>query len=315
MSNLLILSTEASRYFACFISQNLGMGCQTDIERRIFGGGEKYFRIGINERTDLLGKDVVFVGSTHTDEDLEELYRIGRALVEYGARRIIFVIPFLGYSTMDRASKAGEVVTAKTVACKLSLIPNGDLRNVFLMMDLHTPGLVHYFEGNCLRFELSAEDVLAGAVKDISLTDFVFGSADLGRPKGVKAFAKKFGSRIVLVDKDRDFEEISVNQIIGDVEDKTVVIYDDMTRSGHTIFAAANAYRKAGAKNILAVLNHFALNSEDVVTQFIGSLVSEVITTNTHPMSNSGLVKKYPRIFHILDVSHLFAGAIKSIID
>lgn len=315
MKDLIIFSTKDSFYFSALIAKHLDWQKIGNIERHIFGGGEKYYRIGIETKSELLGRDVVFVGSTHTDEDLEELYRVGRALVGYGVRRCIFVIPFLGYSTMDRASKAGEVVTAKTVACKLSSIPNGDLRNVFLMMDLHTPGLVHYFEGNCLRFELSAEDVLARAVEKMPLTDFVFGSADLGRPKGVKALAKRFGSRIVLIDKDRDFEEITVNQVIGDVKDKTVVIYDDMTRSGQTIFAASNAYRQAGAKKVLAVLNHFALNSEDVVTNFLNGSVSEVITTNTHPMSNDDLVKNYPKVFRVLDVSHLFAGAIKSIID
>lgn len=132
MHNLLILSTEASRYFARLISQSLGAGCQTEIERRVFGGGERYFRIGTRERTDLLGKDVIFVGSTHTDDDLEELYRVGRALVGYGARRIIFVIPFFGYSTMERAANPGDVVSAKTAACKLSSIPNGDFATPFL---------------------------------------------------------------------------------------------------------------------------------------------------------------------------------------
>lgn len=314
MHNLLIFSTQASNYFSLLIAKHLGICGHGEIVRRVFGGGEKYYRIGVEKKTGLLGRDVVFVGSAHTDDDLEELYRIGRALVGYGARRIIFVIPFLGYSTMDRAASPGEVVTAKTVACKLSAIPSGDMRNTFLMMDLHVSGLVHYFEGNCLRFELSSEDILLETIKKMNYADnFVVGTGDLGRPKLVKIFAKKLGTNFVLVDKDREFEKVVANGVIGDVQGKLVFIYDDMTRSGDTLVEAATVCRKAGAVAVGAVLNHLALNNEGVARKLSSSLFG-VISTNTHSMSRCGAVRNSDK-FVIKDVSGIFADSIKSILN
>lgn len=159
--NVVIFSTKASLYFAELIAKGLGLPAVSHIERDVFGDGEQYYRLGINEREELFGKEVIFVGSTHTDADFLELYRVGCALVGYGAVRRIFVIPFFGYSTMERAVLPGEVVVAKTNARILSNIPNSGLGNVFLMLDLHVSGLVHYFEGDCLRFELYAEPVLS----------------------------------------------------------------------------------------------------------------------------------------------------------
>lgn len=184
------------------------------------------------------------------------------------------------------------------------------------MMDLHVPGLVHYFEGNCLRFELSSEDILLQAVKMMGHTGVVVGTGDLGRPKLVKRFARKLGTNFVLVDKDREFERVVANGVIGDVHGKLVFIYDDMTRSGDTIIEAARVYRKAGALAVGAILNHLALNNEEAARKLIGSPEEPnlfgVISTNTHPMSQCAV--RSSDKFIIKDVSGIFADAIKTIL-
>ena len=312
MKNLMIFSTESSLYFAKLIAQRLGIEVN-EIERKDFGGVEKYYRIGIENRDDLFGKTVIFVGSTYDDDQINELYRVGCALSGYGTKRRIFVIPFLGYSTMERAKKAGEVITAKIIARQLSSIPNSGMGNVFLMMDLHVSGLVHYFEGDCLRCELYAEKSLVEGIKALNLDKFMFASADMGRPAWVSSFAKTFKTSFALIDKDREFEKTKVMAVIGDVRNKNVIIYDDMTRSAGSIIKAAIAYKEYGAKKVYTALSHFALNKSGIIRELLASPIQKIITTNSHPITE--LIKyEYPEFVDVKDVSGEFVGAIKKII-
>jgi ribose-phosphate pyrophosphokinase len=305
----IILSTDASQYFAQEIAEKLLSSETVSITRKNFGGGERYLRFNVSERMPFLGRDVVIVGSTHTDDDFAEVCRVGSAAAKYGARRVIYSIPFFGYSTMEKAVKPGEIVTAKICARQLSQLPHGDIRNFFLMLDIHTAGLEHYFEGNCLRHSLSAESILIDAVADLGLSNFMFGSADLGRPLCVEAFAKKYGTSIAFVRKSRDFEETKVDDVIGDVLGKIVIIYDDMIRSAKTLIDAANAYLRKGASAVYAVTSHLAFNNDAVIDRLEASAIRKVIGTNSHPMSQHMKVARSSK-FVVKDASHLFADMI-----
>lgn len=310
---IVIFSTEESRYFAELIAKKLNMPTVGDIERLTFGGGERWLRIGIEKRDDLMGKTVIFVGSTHTDEDITELYRVGSAAAMYGARRRIFVIPFLGYSTMERAKMPGEVVTAKTLIRQLSGIPNSGMGNVFLLLDLHVSGLVHYFEGDCQRYELQSRKLLVEAIKKLGFDNFMFGSADLGRPEMIAYFARAFNTHMALIDKGREFEKTEVLAVIGDVRKKHVIIYDDMTRSAGTIVDGANAYLENGARSVSAVLSHFALNNESILEKLLESPLKHIITTNSHPRIKMLNTEHAERIT-VVDVSGEFTKSIEKII-
>ena len=320
MENVLIYSTEASRYFAELIARGLGLEVG-EIERKKFGGIENYYRIGIDDRSDLIGKTAIFVGSTHTDENLLEIYDVSCALVGYGLARLILPIPFFGYSTMERAKKPGEVVTAKTRARILSTIPNGDLRNILLLLDLHVSGMLNYFEGNCLRFELYAEKVLREKIQEClnekfsgeKLNDCVFASADLGRPKWVKTFAKYFKTGLALVDKDREGEKTKTGKVMGKVKNKIVIIYDDMNRGSGTLVDAAHEYLNCGAMKVYAVLSHLACNDKDAIKKLEESPIEKIITTNSHPMSQHPMVQKSDK-FIIADVSGEFVKIIQKIL-
>lgn len=308
MRENIIFSTESSEYFAQLVAKGL---CAKigGVERDRFGDGERYLRLEDDDRMSLFGKDVVFVTSVVTDDDFTEVQRLGSAISKYGARRIIYVIPFEAYTTMERAVKPNEIVTAKIVARQLSQLPHGDLRNCFLFMDLHTAGFVHYFEGECLRFELYAEEVLSETLKGLQLSNFMFCSADLGRPKWVETFAKKFGTEMAFIRKTRDGEKTEVHEVIGDVSGKTVVIYDDMIRSGGSLVKAANSYLDHGAVEVHAIASHLALNDEESFRRLDNSRIKTIITTNSHPMSQHLLVKFSPK-YIVKDVSSLFVEAV-----
>ena len=303
-----VLSTEASSYLAALIAKKLGTTHRHTV-RRLFSNGERYYKVDIEDTKELAGKDVVFVGATHTDDDLLELYRVGSSLADLGTRRRIFVIPYFGYSTMERADMPGEVVTAKTNARLLSTIPNTNLGNVFLFLDLHKRGLLHYFEGDSLAVELSAENLFIAAIKKLKLKKFMMASADLGTPGRIQSLANHFNTDIAFVRKTRDFEKTKVVAVIGDVKGHDVVIYDDMVRSGSSLIQAAQAYKAQGAQRIFAVTSHLALNNEEVIQTLKDSPIEKVITTNSHPMSQLGAVKS-GKFFDVLDTASLFSTGI-----
>ncbi len=312
MNNLLIYSTEASAYFSELIANGLKIKL-SEIIREKFGDGELYHRINISGRGELFSKSAIMVASTHSDYDFNELEKIGTALANLGTERRIFVIPFFGYSTMERAVLPGEAVSAKINARRLSGIPNSGQGNIFLMLDLHVSGILHYFEGDCLCHELYGDNILSEAIKELKLDNFVFGTADLGRAKWVETFADKFKADIVFVRKSRHFKETEVLDVIGDVAGKNIIICDDMTRSGGTLIKAAKAYLKHGANKIYAILSHLALNNADVIENLENSPIGKIITTNSHPMSQHQLVKNSQKII-IKDISPEFIAIIKKII-
>ena len=312
-----IMAAEDSSYFADLIAQKLNVE-GFNIIRKQFGDGEQYYRLDFNDKDlrqeTLAGKNVIYVASTHSDKNLLDLYRVGCALaVGFDTRKRIFPITFLGYSTMERAKKPGEIVVAKSNARMLSYMPKSE-SNSFLMMDLHASGILHYFEGPCYRSEVSAEEILSKEIenlikREIDDKNFVFGSADLGRPKLIEYFAKRFSANFVLVWKEREFEKTKVVDVIGDVKGKHVIIYDDMTRSASSLIQAAEAYLERGASSVFAVLSHLALNSEAIADLLEKSPIRRIISTNSHPMSQS-LKVKISQKFIIKDVSPLFADAI-----
>ncbi len=312
MKNLLIYGTESSAYFTKLIAGGLGTEPDNIIRGR-FGDGELYHKLEIKDPSELFGRTAVFVGATNTDNDFDELEKIGNTLAAAGTARRIFIIPFFGYSTMERAVLPGEAVTAKINARRLSGIPNSDRGNVFLMLDLHVSGILHYFEGDCLRYELYGEEILAQAIKELGLKNFIFGTADLGRTKWVETFANKFKTEIVFIRKSRAMEKTKVTNVIGEVAGRNIIIYDDMTRSGGTLIKAAEAYIKNGAKNIYAVLSHAAFNNEDIIKKLEDSPIKKIITTNSHPMSQHESVKN-SRKFIVKDIAPEFVKVIRKIL-
>ena len=317
-----IIASEDSFYFADLIAQRLNVK-SFNIIRKQFGEGEQYYRLDFDDKDlmqeTLAGKNVIYIASTHSDKNLLDLYRVGCALaVGFGTKKRVFVMPFLGYSTMERAKKPGEIVVAKSNARMLSHMPKSD-SNSFLMMDLHASGILHYFEGPCYRSEVSAEEILSEAIENLIKRELgrgssvLFGSADLGRPKLIEYFASKFTTSFALVWKEREFEKTKVVDVIGDVKGKDVIIYDDMTRSASSLTQAAEAYLQRGAGSVFAILSHLALNSEAIVDLLEKSPIRRIISTNSHPMSQSAKVKTSPK-FIIKDVSPLFANAIKKIL-
>lgn len=275
----LLFSTRNYEYLA---QRMLPLGTLEEgkVERRMFPDGERYQRL-VSEVND---REVVIVGGTIADSDTLELYDLACACVRYGARSLTMVIPYFGYSTMERAVKYGEVVTAKNRATLLSSIPRNSMGNRVILVDLHTEGLPHYFESGIRPMHLYCKDIIREAARELGGDDFVLASTDAGRAKWVESLANDMHVNAAFVLKRRiSGEKTQVTSISADVEGKRVIIYDDMIRTGGSLINAARAYKDAGASDIYVITTHglFTNNALQRIKNI--GLVRRIISTDTHP--------------------------------
>lgn len=279
IENNLIFSTENYDYLK---NKIIGQGgfLPGEIEKKTFPDGERYQRI----LTDVDGRDVTLVGGTISDSDTLELYDLAYAIVRNGALSLTVVIPYYGYSTMERAVKPGEIVTAKTRASLFSSLPQTSRRNRFMFMDLHSEGLPHYFEGSVLPVHLYCKSIVMDAAQKLGGENFVLACTDSGRANWVESLANDLHVNAAFVFKRRiSGEATEITAISADVQNKTVIIYDDMVRTGGTLINAANAYSEAGANKIFVIATHgsFTRNALDNIKD--KTMISSIICTDTHP--------------------------------
>jgi ribose-phosphate pyrophosphokinase len=275
----LVFSTTSYAYLADAMAQQAGWQ-RGEVERRSFPDGEHYQRAA----TECAGRDVVLVGGTIGETDTLELYDLACALVTYGAYRLTMVIPFYGYSTMERAVRAGEVVTAKTRARLLSAIPQASRGNQVFLLDLHVSAVAHYFEGALRPVHVYGKPVVLEACRALGGDDFVLACTDAGRAKWVESLANDLGVEAAFVYKRRlDGQRTEVSGVSAQVAGKRVVIYDDMIRTGGSLINAAAAYREAGAAAIDAVATHGVFPADSVERIRRSGLFGTLVVTDSHP--------------------------------
>lgn len=250
-----------------------------DLEVSFFPDGERYMRI----LTDIHHQEVFLLGGTVSDQDTLEIYDLACAFAKQGADKLTLIVPYFGYSTMERAVKKGEVVTAKTRARLFSSIPTTNKGNHLILMDLHSEGLPHYFEGNIHAIHLYCKPLIMQICKEIAGSDFVLACTDAGRAKWVESLANDMGVNAAFVFKRRlSGDNTMVTGINADVLGKTVILYDDMIRTGGSLIQAGKAYKQAGAGKLYAITTH-GLFSNNAVEKIKSSGVFEkIFATNTH---------------------------------
>jgi ribose-phosphate pyrophosphokinase len=255
----LLFSTRSYTYLRDALSQRLGWA-PGQVEISAFPDGERYQRI----QSPVADRDAVLVGGTISDTDTLELFDLACALVKYGARELTLVVPYYGYSTMERATKPGEVVTAKTRARLLSAIPRAPFGNRIL--------------------HLYAKPVIMDLARKLGGPDLVLACTDAGRAKWVESLANEMQVPASFVFKRRlDGSRTEVTAVSAQVQGRDVVIYDDMIRTGSSLLNAAKAYRDAGARKLTALCTH-GLFPTDALDRIHGSgLFSAIACTDTHP--------------------------------
>ncbi|MCH7408418.1 ribose-phosphate diphosphokinase [Belliella sp. DSM 111904] len=298
----IIFSTQAYSYLRDEVIR-LGGFEKGEIEVKHFPDGERYQRI----ITSVYEKDVVLIGGTISDGDTLEIYDLAYALIKYGAKSIFIVFPYFGYSTMERAVKAGEVVTAKSRAVMFSSLPRTSQGNHFMFFDLHSEGIPHYFEGQVLINHIYCKSIVIKIAKELASPGFVMACTDAGRAKWVESLANDMGVDAAFVFKRRiSGDETAVTSISADVDGKDVVIYDDMIRTGGSLINAAKAYKEAGANKIYTITTHGLFTNEALEKIEASGVIEKVIATDTHVNCHT----LNSKILRVETVADLIVGAL-----
>lgn len=249
------------------------------LEVSTFTDGERYQRI----MSDIADRDVLLLGGTINDEATLELFDLASSLVSYGANSLTLIVPYFGYSTMERAVLSREIVTAKTRARLLSAIPRSNKGNRIFLFDLHSEGIQYYFEHDLYPVHVYCKDIVIEAARQYGGDNFVMASTDAGRAKWVESLANDMGVNAAFILKRRlkgDHTEVSA--INADVAGKKVIIYDDMIRSGGSIINAAKTYKEAGATDIYVITTHGLFVNDGLNKLKSCGYIKKLICTDSH---------------------------------
>ena len=296
-----IFAGNSNKPLALEICSHLGMELgKSDV--RSFSDGEVYVDIQESVR----GVEVYVLQSTctPTNDNLMELLIMLDAFKRASAVSVTAVIPYYGYARQDRKVAPRTPISAKLVA---DLITAAGATRV-VCVDLHAGQIQGFF--NIPVDHLYATPVLLDYIKENFIDDIVVVSPDAGGVERARAFAKRLGTNLAIIDKRRPRPNVSeVMNIIGDIEGKTAVILDDMIDTAGTITQAAEALQKNGAKQVYACATHAVL-SGPAMDRIEKSPIKELVVTNTIPplkgVTQSAKIKR-------LSVGPLLGEAIKRI--
>ncbi|MCX5840873.1 MAG: ribose-phosphate pyrophosphokinase [Deltaproteobacteria bacterium] len=267
-----------------------------------FSDGET--RVEINEN--VRGMDVFIIQSTCTPVNVTcmELLIMIDAMKRASADRITAVIPYYGYARQDRKVAPRAPISAKLIA---DLITTAGANRV-LSMDLHAGQIQGFF--NIPVDNLFATPVLLEYIKKRFQEDTVIVSPDTGGVERARAFGKRLGATLAIVDKRREGpNEAQVMNIIGDIKNKKVIILDDMIDTAGTVVQAANALKEAGAVDVSVCATHPVL-SGPAIERLEDSDIKEVIVTDTIPLHEQAQICKRIKV---LSVSGLLSEAVRRI--
>lgn len=299
-----IFTCNAHPTLAKQIAKRLGILLGSSLVTR-FSDGEISIKIDDTVR----GADVFVIQPTcpPVNENIMELLIMLDALSRASAGRITAVIPYYGYARQDRKAKPREPISAKLVA---DLIAAAGASRV-LTMDLHCDQIQGFF--NIPMDHLRGIGIFTQYYQQ-TISDFsnvVLASPDLGSISRARKLAARLDVPLAIIDKRRPKANVSeVINIIGAVENKCVILIDDMIDTGGSITNAAKFLKEKGATRILACCTH-PVFSGSAITLLQNSPIDELVVLDTIPLAQDKRIEK----IKILTVASIFANAISRIHD
>ncbi|MDD5668966.1 MAG: ribose-phosphate pyrophosphokinase [Candidatus Omnitrophica bacterium] len=301
MHNLKIISGTAHAELAKSICEYLKLTvCDAYVGR--FSEGE--IRVKINEN--VRGKDVFVIQPTCSppNENLMELLVIIDALKRASSARITAVIPYFGYARQDRKDQPRVPITAKLVANLLTTAG----ANRILTVDLHAGQIQGFFD--IPVDHLFAIGVFHDYFARLKLKDIVVVSPDVGSIKMARAYAKRIGAGLAIIDKRRESpEKTEAMHLLGEVDGKNAIIVDDIIATGGSLIEAVGALKKYKAKSVRAAISHGVLSGPAIERVEKCKDLQELVITDSIPLEDH---KKHPRI-KVLSLAPLLGEAIRRI--
>ncbi len=274
------------------------------IERMKFKNDNNFLQLKESVRD----KDVYFIQVTTppVNERIMELLIAIDAAKRASARRITAVLPYYMYSRSDKKDQPRVPITAKLMA---ELIEAAGADRV-ISCDLHNPAIQGYFNINCDR--LSAQYILEAYFKEKNFDNMVIVATDAGSSKKAYKYSKFFNCPIAMIDKRREGNDdrAIASTVIGDVKDKTAVVFDDEVDTAGSMIETANVLKEFGAKEIYAGCTHGVL-SGPAIERIKNSPFKELVITNTIPLPPEKQIDQ----IKVLSIAPLFAEAIKRLYE
>jgi len=295
--NVVLVANEASTELGHKLAERLWLPF-TEMIRKRFSDGESYHAFP----TSISGKDLVILGVTHDDASHQELLDIISGGIYWNAASISVIIPFLGYSTMERAKPRSHE------------IPKGITRtrqifkarpNFVAFVDLHSEAVLHAHDGDVRTKHVWTDELVVDKIKKSGISDYVLVSPDYGFSKRIARLASLLDCPHTAADKDRyDTDKTIVSQVSSVVRGKTAIICDDMIRTGGSIIQTARRCLDAGAKEVVAHATHLVL-SGDSMEKFRQGPISRILGSDTYPG------RKSDELLDIYSVAPLLADVVE----
>jgi len=294
-----LFTGNESRYLSEKIAENAGMELGKSSCPR-FADGE--FEPCYEET--IRGSYTFIIQSTFSPADnLLELLLMVDAAKRASAYKVIAVMPYFGFARQDRKDRPRVSIGAKLIADMLSVAGIDRL----ITMDLHADQIQGFF--NVPVDHLSAVAMFIPHIRQMGLQDIVIASPDTGGTKRANVFAKHLGTDMVICHKTRTkANAIDSMTLIGEVENKDVIIIDDIIDTGGTIAKAADLMKSKGARSVRACATHAVL-SGTALERMEASALDEILLTDSIPLhKSSGKLT-------ILSCAPLFADVIQRVFE
>jgi ribose-phosphate pyrophosphokinase len=291
------------------LAEQIAAELETEIvhtDARTFANGEIYARYDESVR----GCDA-FVLQSHAspiNEWLMEQLIMVDALKRASAKRITVVAPFYPYARQDKKGRGREPISARLIA-DLYKAAGADR---IMSVDLHAAQIQGFFDGPVDH--LFAMPVLLEHFRArLEPSTLTVVSPDMGRVRVADIWSQKLGAPLAIIHKRRDpmvHNQVTVHEIVGEVDGRVCLLVDDMIDTGRTIVKAAEALKKNGATAVVVAATH-AVFSDPAFEILQSDAVDQVVVTDTLPVPDE---KRWDRLT-VLPIAPLIARAIHEVFD
>jgi ribose-phosphate pyrophosphokinase len=233
-------------------------------------------------------------------ENLIELLLMIDAAKRASAYKVVAVMPYLGLARQDRKDRPRCSIGAKMVA---DLLTSAGVDRI-MTMDLHADQIQGFF--NVPVDHLYASSLFVPYLKSLE-EDLIIAAPDMGGSKRANAYARFLNSEMVICYKSRKKANvIGEMRIIGEVQERDIVIVDDMIDTAGTVCLAADMMINEGAKSVRVLATHPVL-SGPAYERIDNSAIKEVVVSDTIPL------KGFSDKIKVVSVADLFADVINKV--
>jgi ribose-phosphate pyrophosphokinase len=236
---------------------------------------------------------------------MEQLIMVD-ALKRASAKRITVVAPFYPYARQDKKGRGREPISARLIADLFKAAGADRIMSV----DIHAAQIQGFFDG---PFDhLFAMPVLLEHFRaQVDPAKLTIVSPDMGRVRVADVWSDKLGAPLAIIHKRRDPlvpNQVSVHEIVGEVEGRVCLIVDDLIDTGRTIVKAAEALKNAGAAGVIVAATH-AVFSDPAPEILQSEFIDKVVVTDTLPVPED---KRWDRLT-VLPIAPTIARAIREV--